>query len=74
MRNNTIETFTGWSDIVDYESDDTSVILINSQRKKVVEYGYPGFTMADFERLRGACEGKALRLNCLQTTNVKSKK
>ena len=34
MINNTIETFTGWAEIVDYDSDETSVTLINTRVKK----------------------------------------
>lgn len=52
MINNTIETFTKWADIVDYESDETSVTLINTNNEKVAEYGYSRFTNDDFERFR----------------------
>lgn len=37
MINNTIETFTAWHEIVDYESDETSVILINAKGEKVAD-------------------------------------
>lgn len=56
MINNTIDTFTGWADIVDYESDDTSVTLINAKGEKVAEYGYSRFTENDFDRFRGVQE------------------
>lgn len=54
MTNNTIETFKGWADIVDYESDETSVTLINTKYEKVAEYGYSRFTKEDFDRFRSA--------------------
>ena len=50
MINNTIDTFSEWADIVDYESDETSVTLINSKGERVVEYGYSRFTKEDFDR------------------------
>lgn len=50
MINNTIDTFTGWANIIDYESDETSVTLINAKGEKVAEYGYSRFTKDDFER------------------------
>lgn len=55
MANNTIDTFTAWADIVDYESGETSVTLINAKGEKVAEYGYSRFTKDDFERFRSTC-------------------
>lgn len=52
MVDNTIYTFNGWADIVDFESDETSVTLINSKGDKVVEYSYSRFTQEDFDRIR----------------------
>ncbi len=54
MLNNTIDTFTGWAEIVDFESDETSVTLINSKNEKVAEYGYSRFTKEDFIRFKSA--------------------
>lgn len=48
----TIENFKGWLDIVDYESDETTVTLINSQKKKIAEFNYPRFTQEDFDRFK----------------------
>jgi len=55
MINNTIDNFTEWVDIIDYESDENSVTLINSKLEKVAEYGYSRFTNEDFEHFRGTC-------------------
>ena len=55
MINNTIETFTDWLNIADYESDETSVTLINNKGEEVIEYGFSRFTKDDFERFRSTC-------------------
>ncbi len=49
MVNNSIDSFTRWDEIVDYESDQHSVVLTNAKGEKVAEYGYGGFTKADFD-------------------------
>lgn len=52
MVDNTIDTFAGWNEIVDYESDETTVILINTKGEKVVEFGYSRFTREDYNRYK----------------------
>jgi hypothetical protein len=49
MKNNTIQAFKKWDEIVDYESDETTVTLLNKKGKKVAEFNYPRFTKHDFD-------------------------
>ncbi len=52
MIDNTLESFQEWDDIIDYESTETTVVLINNKQKKVAKFNYPKFTKADFEFFR----------------------
>jgi hypothetical protein len=54
QKNNTIESFNEWNDVVDYESDATSVTLLGKRRKKIASFNYPKFTKEDYDRLRCA--------------------
>ena len=54
MKDYTIDTFNLWDQIVDYESDETSVILINAKGEKVAKFGYGGFDQGDFERYKNS--------------------
>jgi hypothetical protein len=46
-----IESY-NWDDIVDYESDENSVDLINSDGKTVARFSYVRFTRQDFENFK----------------------
>jgi len=52
MKDCTIHSFKRWNTIIDYESDEGSVVLINSKGKKVVEFGYVKFTKKDFDKFK----------------------
>ncbi len=52
MITHTIQSYSGWSEISDYESDETTVTLINNKKEKVIEFNYPQFTKEDFDNFR----------------------
>jgi hypothetical protein len=47
-----IDNFKRWNEVVDYESDENTVILLGKRRKKIAEFGYGGFTSSDFESFK----------------------
>ena len=49
MIDNTLNSFNLWCDISDYESDETSVVLIDKFGHMVAEFNYPKFTKQDFD-------------------------
>ena len=54
MKPCTIQSFSKWPKVVDYESDETTVTLFGANGKALAEFNYPMFTRADFERLKAA--------------------
>lgn len=48
MIRNTLDDFNWWSEIVDYESDETTVTLIDENDNKIIEFNFPKFTYSDF--------------------------
>ena len=53
--NYTIESYQGWTRIADYESDETTVTLLNEIGQIEAEFNYPQFTKADFDYFRSTC-------------------
>ena len=49
MAKETIKNFSKWREVVDYESDERSVTLLNSKGECIGEFDYPKFTQEDFE-------------------------
>jgi len=52
MKNNTLDAYKGWSKVADYESDATTVTLLNKTGKPIAEFNYPEFTASDFFRYK----------------------
>ncbi len=50
--NYTIQSYQGWNKIADYESDETTVTLLNEIGQIEAEFNYPQFTKADFDHFR----------------------
>ena len=53
--NYTIQSYQGWDKIADYESDETTVTLLNERVEIEAEFNYPQFTKADFDHFRSTC-------------------
>jgi len=49
MINNTLGAYDNWSNVADYESDETTVTLLDVNGIALVEFNYPGFTDEDFK-------------------------
>lgn len=49
MIDNTLENFSGWDEVDDYESDERSVTLLNEKKEPIAKFSYPRFTRQDFE-------------------------
>lgn len=49
MINKTLETFDKWNEVSDYESDKTTVSLLNDKGEIIAEYNYSEFTKTDFD-------------------------
>ena len=47
-----IENFKGWDEVVDYESDENTVLLLGKRKKIIAEFGYGCFTSADFKMFK----------------------
>lgn len=45
----TLNNFTNWDDVVDYNSDETNVTLIGQNGVILGEFNYPKFTKVDFD-------------------------
>lgn len=52
MENHTLQSFQRWNEVEDYESDETTVTLLDSKGKAISEFNYPGFTRKDFDRFK----------------------
>lgn len=48
MTSNTIQAFDLWDEVADYESDETTVTLLDEKGEAIAEFNYPEFTNADF--------------------------
>jgi hypothetical protein len=49
MENHTLQAFQRWDEVTEYESDETSVTLLNSKGEAVAEFNYHKFTKYDFD-------------------------
>lgn len=49
MENHTLQLFQRWNEVEDYESDETSVILINSNGDAIAQFNFPKFTKDDLD-------------------------
>ncbi len=56
MKNNTIQAFTKWDKVYDYESDEATVTLLGKNKGKIAEFNYFRFTKADFDYYKNKCK------------------
>ena len=52
MIDNTIEAFNEWDNVIDYESDEDTVTLLDENKTPIAKFNYPRFTMKDFIRYK----------------------
>lgn len=50
----TLESFQRWDEIEDYESDETTVTLLNSKGEAIAEFNFPKFTKDDFDQFKSS--------------------
>ncbi|AGO49600.1 hypothetical protein Phi4:1_gp187 [Cellulophaga phage phi4:1] len=55
MINNTLDAYNNWGNVADYESDETTVTLLDKNGVALAEFNYPKFTSTDFERYVNTC-------------------
>jgi hypothetical protein len=55
MINNTLDAYNNWGNVADYESDETTVTLLDKDGTTLAEFNYPKFTADDFERYTSTC-------------------
>lgn len=52
MEDHTLDSFKRWQDVYDYESDETTVLLLGINGDAIAQFNYPKFTSADFSRFK----------------------
>ncbi|MEQ9393279.1 MAG: hypothetical protein RLO03_13835 [Balneola sp.] len=48
----TLDSFTNWKDVFDYESDETTVSLLDKTGKRLATFNFPKFLQADFDEYK----------------------
>lgn len=54
MEKHTLGSFERWDEIEDYESDETSVTLLNSNGEAIAEFNFPRFTKSDLDYFKSS--------------------